>query len=52
MFTLYNINCMLVAHTFVLLKIIQYQFCSCKDNQSNCKQQLIAYNCIMIGCKR
>jgi hypothetical protein len=39
---LYTFNYMLVAHTIVWLKIIQYQIYSCKHDQDSYKWQLVA----------
>jgi hypothetical protein len=39
---LYTFSCMLVAHTTIWPKIIQYQICSCKHDQDSYKRQLVA----------
>jgi hypothetical protein len=42
MFMLYTFSCMLVAHTIVWLKMIQYQIYCCKHDRDSCKRQLVA----------
>ncbi len=39
---LYIFSCMLVAHTILWLKIIQYQIYSYKHDRDSCKKQLVA----------